>query len=104
VTLVALDISSSPPKNHVFVSLDSIAWNGLEVRKAINKTAQSAWSASCSIAAGYGVDRVDARGGGVRVAIGVRFFSSLRRPDRLLGPLGPPSPISHGYRKLFPRR
>jgi hypothetical protein len=44
------------------------------------------------IATGYWLDD---RGGGIRVPVGLRIFSSPRRPDRLWGP---PSLLSHGYR------
>jgi hypothetical protein len=50
------------------------------------------------IATGYGL--VDL-GIGVRVPVGLNIFSSLRRPDRLLGP---PNLLSNGYRRLFPQR
>jgi hypothetical protein len=46
---------------------------------------------------GYGLDD---RGVGVQVPVGVRVFSSPRRPDRLWGS---PNLPSNGYRGLFPR-
>jgi hypothetical protein len=49
------------------------------------------------IATGYGQDD---RGVGVRVPIGSKIFSSLRRPDWLRGST---SLLSNGYRGLFPR-
>jgi hypothetical protein len=49
------------------------------------------------IATGYGLDD---RGVGVRVPVGPRTFSSACHPDRLWDP---PSPLSNGYRGLFPR-
>jgi hypothetical protein len=52
-------------------------------------------SAVC-IATGYGLDD---RGVGVRVPVGLRIFSTPRRPDRLC----PPTFLSTGYRGLFRR-
>jgi hypothetical protein len=52
---------------------------------------------SVGIATGYGLDD---RQVGVRVLVGPRVFSSSRRPDRLWGP---PSHLSNGYRRPFPR-
>jgi hypothetical protein len=49
------------------------------------------------IATGYGLDD---RGVGVRVPVGSRIFSSSCGPDRFWGP---PSLLSNGYRRLFPR-
>jgi hypothetical protein len=49
------------------------------------------------IATGYGQDN---RGVGVRVLVGSRIFSSLRRPDRIWGPS---SLLSNGYRELLTR-
>jgi hypothetical protein len=49
------------------------------------------------IATGY---KLDDGGVGVRVPVGLRIFSSPRRPDRLCGP---PNLLSYGYRGLFPR-
>jgi hypothetical protein len=49
------------------------------------------------IATVYGLDD---RGVGIRVPVGSRIFSTLRRPDRFWGPL---SLLSNGYRGLFPR-
>jgi hypothetical protein len=49
------------------------------------------------IATGYGLDD---QGVGVRVAVGLRMFSSPLRPHRLWGP---PSLISNGYKGLFLR-
>jgi hypothetical protein len=49
------------------------------------------------IATDYGLDD---GGVGVRVPVGLRFFSSLRRSDRFWGP---PSLLSNGYQGLFPR-
>jgi hypothetical protein len=54
-------------------------------------------SSAVGIATGYGLDD---RVVGVRVSVGSRIFSSLRRPGRLWGP---PNFISNGYRELFPR-
>jgi hypothetical protein len=45
--------------------------------------------------------RLDDRGVTVRVPVGSWIFSSPRRPERLSGP---PSPLSNGYQRLFPRR
>jgi hypothetical protein len=47
------------------------------------------------IATGYGPDD---RGFGVRVPVGLRIFSSPRRPDRLWGP---PKLLPSEYRRLF---
>jgi hypothetical protein len=66
VTLVTLDISSAPPKNHVFLCL--VTLDTLEVCKVIKKIAQSV---SVCLATGYGMD---GRGGGVPVAVGVKIF------------------------------
>jgi hypothetical protein len=52
---------------------------------------------SVGIATGYGLDD---QGLGVRVPVGARIFTSPCRPDRLWGP---PSFLSNGYRRLFPR-
>jgi hypothetical protein len=49
------------------------------------------------IATGYGLD---GRGVGVRVPVGGRFLSPPQRPDQLWSP---PSLLSSGYRRLFPR-
>jgi hypothetical protein len=49
------------------------------------------------IATGYGLGD---GGVGVRVPVGSRILSSSRRPERLWGP---PSLLSSGYRRLFPR-
>jgi hypothetical protein len=49
------------------------------------------------IATGYGLDD---RGVGVQVPVGVRIFTSPRRPDRLWGP---PNLLSNGYRGVIPR-
>jgi hypothetical protein len=49
------------------------------------------------IATGYGLDD---RGGGVRILVGSRIFSSPR-PDRIWGP---PSLLSNGYRKFSLKR
>jgi hypothetical protein len=49
------------------------------------------------IETGYGLD---GQGVGVRILAGGRFFSSLRHPDRFLGPT---SLLPNGYRGLFPR-
>jgi hypothetical protein len=49
------------------------------------------------VATGYGLE---VRGIGVRVPVGVRFFSSPRSPDRLWGP---PSLLFDGFREFFPR-
>jgi hypothetical protein len=43
--------------------------------------------------------RLDDRGVGVRVPVGIRIFSSSRRPDRLWGP---PSLLPNGYRRFHP--
>jgi hypothetical protein len=48
------------------------------------------------IVTGYGLED---RGGGVRVPVESRIFSSPQRPERLWGP---PS-LSNGYPGLFPR-
>jgi hypothetical protein len=49
------------------------------------------------IATGYGLND---RGVGVRVAVGLRIFSSPRRPDRLWCL---PNLLSNGYRGIFPQ-
>jgi hypothetical protein len=49
------------------------------------------------IATGYGLDD---RGVGVQVPVGVRIFTSPRRPDRLWGPR---NLLSNGYRGLLSR-
>jgi hypothetical protein len=49
------------------------------------------------IATGYGLD---CQGVGVRVPVESRIFSSSRPPNRLWGP---PSLVSNGYWRLFPR-
>jgi hypothetical protein len=49
------------------------------------------------IATGYGLDD---RGVGLQVTVGVRIFTSSRRPDRLWGP---PNLLSNGYLGFFPR-
>jgi hypothetical protein len=49
------------------------------------------------IAISYGLDD---RGFGVRVPVGLKIFSSPESPDRLWGP---PSLLSKGYLRLFPR-
>jgi hypothetical protein len=53
------------------------------------------WDSAVSIAPAYGFG---GRGFGVRVPVGVRFFSSPRRPDLSTGPL---SLLSNEYRRLF---
>jgi hypothetical protein len=50
-----------------------------------------------SVATGYGLDD---RGVGVRISVGARIFSSLRRPDRFWGP---PILLSNGNGGSFPR-
>jgi hypothetical protein len=50
-----------------------------------------------STATGYGLD---SRVVGVRVPVGSKIASILRRPDRFWGP---PSLLSNGYREFFPR-
>jgi hypothetical protein len=56
------------------------------------------WSrdSAVGIATGYGLDD---RAVGVRVPVGLRIFTSPRRPDRLGGP---PNLLFTGYRGLFP--
>jgi hypothetical protein len=49
------------------------------------------------IATGYGLDD---RGVGVPVHVGLRIFSSPRRPDQIRGP---PNLLSNEYRGPFPR-
>jgi hypothetical protein len=51
------------------------------------------WDSAAGVAIGYGL--------GVLVPIGASIFSSPLHPDRLWGP---PSLLSNGYRRLFPRR
>jgi hypothetical protein len=50
------------------------------------------------IATGYGLD---GRRAGVRVLVGARIFTSPCRPDWRWGP---PSLLSNGYQRFFPRR
>jgi hypothetical protein len=53
----------------------------------------NSWNSAVGIATGYGLDD---RRVGVRVLVGSRIFSSLRRPDRLWGP---PNLLSNEYRR-----
>jgi hypothetical protein len=67
----------------------------------MSRTPLSIWNrdSAVGIATGY---RLHDRGGGVgvRVPLGLRIFSSPRRPERLWGP---PNLLSNGYRRQFPR-
>jgi hypothetical protein len=66
-----------------------------QIRNSIRQSRSR--DSAVGIATGYGLDD---RGVGVRSPVGVRIFSSPRRPDRFWGP---PSLLSNGYRVLFPR-
>jgi hypothetical protein len=70
--------------------------NLVELRNCIGGGGSSR-DGSVGIATSYGLDD---RGVGVLVPVGSRILSSPRRPDRLWGP---PSLLSNGYRRLFPR-
>jgi hypothetical protein len=59
-------------------------------------TATTTTASSVGIAAGYGPD---ARGVGVRIPGGEKFFFSPRRPDRIRAPR---STLYNGYWRIFP--
>jgi hypothetical protein len=85
--------------------LSKTTWNVQVLKCCIQlRSMVSPWRYFCcwsrdsvvGIATGYGVDD---RGVGVRVPVGSRIFSSLRRLDRLWCPL---HLLSNGYRGSFP--
>jgi hypothetical protein len=65
--------------------------------QALGSLFVASYYSAVGIATGYGLDDQGVR---VRVPVGSRIFSSLRRPDRLWDP---PNLLSNGYRWFFPR-
>jgi hypothetical protein len=84
---------------HPIVWLSTVSLNNPRKRllQLYNKQSEGRDS-SVDIATGYGLDD---QGIGVRVPVGAIIFTSPCRSERLWGP---PSLLSNGYWRLFPRR
>jgi hypothetical protein len=86
------------PEKETALHTKFVSYNNGETKKRHYKRLFSSMSRgwAVGIANGYGLD---GRGVGIRLPVGTGIFSS-RRPDRFWDP---PSPLSNGYRGLFPQ-